>query len=341
MDIFVLMRMVCSILMTLLLLAACQRHGGLRFLESEQRDGYTCSMVEYQGPGGDMIQVYLLEPDGDGPFPGLVLLHDHGARFDIGKEKLVRPLASQPDHIRRSSQQWIDNHFDGVWIGDALAAAGYAVIVPDMLYWGSRSSDACRRWSRAVYGIDSLSKAEIKALKAEVYEGQRAVYDSLAARGSVWAWQTMREDSLAAALLASRIKVSPDRIGACGWSMGGHRAWLLAAFCPDIKAGCTVSWMTLKSLQQESPSEYSMLVEVLRSQYDFPDIASFLKPRPYYFLSGDQDHLFPAWAVDSCYTLMHGIYGNDSHLRTEFFRGGHHCGKEVQERIVNWFEEML
>ena len=84
-----------------------------------------------------------------------------------------------------------------------------------------------------------------------------------------------------------------------------------------------------------------MLVEVLRSQYDFPDIASFLKPRPYYFLSGDQDHLFPAWAVDSCYTLMHGIYGNDSHLRTQFFRGGHHCGKEVQERIVNWFEEML
>jgi dienelactone hydrolase len=288
-----------------------------------------------------MIQAYLLEPDGDGPFPGLVLLHDHGARFDIGKEKLVKPLPSQPDNILRSSRQWIDTHFDGVWLGDALAAAGYAVIVPDMLYWGSRSSDACRRWSRAVYGSDSLSKSEIKALKTEVYEGQRAVYDSLYACGSEWAWQTMREDSLAAALLASRSRVSPDRIGACGWSMGGHRAWLLAAFCPDIKAGCTVSWMTLKQLQQESPSEYSMRVEELRSQYDFPDIASFLKPRPYYFLSGDEDHLFPAWAVDSCYTLMHGIYGKDAPLRTEFFHGGHHCGREVQDRILHWFDEML
>jgi hypothetical protein len=30
-------------------------------------------------------------PKGPGPFPALLLLYDHGARFDIGKEKLIQP----------------------------------------------------------------------------------------------------------------------------------------------------------------------------------------------------------------------------------------------------------
>ena len=34
----------------------------------------------------------LLVPKGTGPFPAALMLHDHGARFDIGKENRMAPV---------------------------------------------------------------------------------------------------------------------------------------------------------------------------------------------------------------------------------------------------------
>ena len=92
-------------------------------LEEESREGYTCRLIEYNAVGQERVQSYLLVPDeasAGNPCPGLVLLHDHGARFDIGKEKLVRPLASAPAHIQASALQWVTDGFDGVFLADRL-----------------------------------------------------------------------------------------------------------------------------------------------------------------------------------------------------------------------------
>ncbi|MBO6169513.1 MAG: hypothetical protein J6O51_06025 [Bacteroidales bacterium] len=81
----------------------------MQVIESEQRNGYVCSLVEYNAVGEERVQSFLLVPDGacaENPRPGLVLLHDHGARFDIGKEKLVRPMVSAPEYIKASAEQW-------------------------------------------------------------------------------------------------------------------------------------------------------------------------------------------------------------------------------------------
>lgn len=335
-----------DILAILLVCAGCCGKDGGKYsrLDGEQREGYSCSLIEYTAPSGDRVEAYLLEPDGPGPHPGIVMLHDHGARFDIGKEKLVRPLPGEPEHIRRSSAQWVKDNFDGVYFADRLAAEGYAVIVPDALYWGSRRSAECDRWSRAVFGGETMEGDALKALKNDVYEGQRAVYDSLLAMGRIWAEQTLKEDAYAAELLSGLRSVDSARIGAFGWSMGAHRTWLLAAFSRRIKAGCALSWMTLRSLESGpyKASDYSMLIPELRDSLDFPDIAARLAPRPFYFLSGTEDRLFPAWAVDSCYTRMRGLYGSSAlALRTEFFPGGHHCGLPVQDSISEWLHEVL
>lgn len=316
-------------------------------LEEELRDGYTCRLIEYNAVGQERVQSYLLVPDeasAGNPCPGLVLLHDHGARFDIGKEKLVRPLASAPAHIQASARQWVADGFDGVFLADRLAAAGYVVIVPDALYWGSRSTELCQAWSRMQFG-DAPSEG-IRVMKQAIYEGQRAVYDSLARHGIVWAEQTLNEDAAAARLLASLPCVDPQRVGCFGWSMGAHRAWLLGAFCNEVKTGVALCWMTLKATQAQPPSasDYSMMIPALRERYDFPDIARWLCPKPFLFLNGRSDRLFPPDASQEAFDRMQALYGEaggEGRLRTEFFDGGHHCGLREQETILQYFKEQL
>lgn len=317
-----------------------------RVLAEEQRDGYVCQLIEYNAIGPERVLSYLLIPDGasvENPCPGLVLLHDHGARFDIGKEKLVRPPASAPAYIRASAQEWVDAGFDGVYLADRLAAEGYAVIVPDALYWGSRSTALCKHWSRMQFGSEPPDS--LRAVKQAVYEGQRAVYDSLARKGIVWAEQTLNEDAAAARLLAALPCVDEGRIGCFGWSMGAHRAWLLAAFCDQVRTGVALCWMTLKRTQADPPtaSDYSMMIPALRDSCDFPDIARWLRPKPFLFLSGKTDKLFPADATQEAFDRMHALYaeaGAGDLLRTEFFEGGHHCGLREQEKILQYFAQL-
>ena len=125
-------------------------------LAVEARDGYECRYVEFavdrNDDGKERIRAYLLVPDGGSRYPAVLMLHDHGARFDIGKEKLVRPMADvlemrAEDHIMKSSKQWIDKNFDGIYLADSLASLGYVVLVADALYWGERSSQDAHRWS--------------------------------------------------------------------------------------------------------------------------------------------------------------------------------------------------
>ena len=339
-------------LLMLILLAAGPLQAGrsvrpaMRVLESEQRDGYTCQLVEYNVSKEERVQSYLLIPDGASFWhrrPGLVLLHDHGARFDIGKEKLVRPLPSAPDYIKISAQQWVDDGFDGVFFADKLAAAGYVVIVPDALYWGSRSTALCQQWSRMKFGGE---RGDIDSVKTLVYEGQRACYDSLARKGVVWAEQTLHEDAAAARLLRRLRFVKNRRIGCFGWSMGAHRAWLLAAFCPQVRTGVALCWMTLMETQVQpyKASDYSMLIPKMREQYDFPDIARWLAPKPFFFLNGLQDKLFPVDAVQTAFDRMQAIYAEKhaaGRLRTEFFDGPHHCGLREQDTIMGFLAEQL
>jgi hypothetical protein len=78
----------------------------------------------------------LLLPHGTGPFPGVLLLHDHGSEFSIGREKVVRPWAD-PVRLARA-REWSATYYGGRFVGDELAARGYAVLAVDALGWGDR-----------------------------------------------------------------------------------------------------------------------------------------------------------------------------------------------------------
>ena len=66
------------------------------------------------------------------PAPGIVALHDHGAFYFWGKEKLV-DMEEEHAALTRFKKQYYDGHNTSV-----LARQGYVVIVIDMFYWGER-----------------------------------------------------------------------------------------------------------------------------------------------------------------------------------------------------------
>ena len=344
----------------------------LKTLAKEGREGYECRYVEFSVEEEERIKAYLLVPDKASRVekcPAVLMLHDHGARFDIGKEKLVRPMSSvlpdgQDDHIVKSSRQWIDKNFDGVFLADSLASLGYVVLVADALYWGERSPEDAQKWSELNYGnpasgiYDGLSSKErkdlIKELKTKVYDGQRVLYDSLYDCGTIWAEKMLRDDVASVQLLHRLPFVDKRNIGAFGFSMGAHRCWMLAAFCDEVKCGVALSWMTsLDREERMKPSDYSMAVMPMREQLDFGDIGLFLAPKPMLFLNGSEDHLFPMQKVEAAFRKLRGHYSdyNKAHsvrtepafepLQTVFFNGGHHCGSDVQTTIVRFLDEYL
>lgn len=341
----------------------------MRVQAKESREGYECRYVEFSVAGTERISAYLLVPDKASIVrrcPAVVMLHDHGARFDIGKEKLVRPMASVlakgvDDHIMHSSHQWIDKNFDGVYLADSLASLGYVVLVADALYWGERSSEEAQRWSELNFadpdggpseGLSSMErKALIKELKNKVYDGQKLLYDSLYADGVIWAEKMLRDDVASVQLLRSLPFVDRRNIGAFGFSMGAHRCWMLSAFCKDVKCGVALSWMTsLDREERMKPSDYSMAVMPMREKLDFGDIGIWLAPKPMLFLNGTSDHLFPKEKVEVAFSKLQSYYSDYNKadtepsfepLQTVFFNGGHHCGKDVQAHIVRFLDDNL
>ena len=327
----------------------------LRTLAVEDRNGYECRYVDFavgrNDAGKERIRAYLLVPDGASRYPAVLMLHDHGARFDIGKEKLVRPMAGvlemgAEDHIMKSSQQWIDKNFDGVYLADSLASLGYVVLVADALYWGERSSEDAHRWSELTYGSEKKEKAikdTIKVLKTRVYDGQEVLYNELYAQNVIWAEKMLRDDVASVRLLKSLPCVDKDRISAFGFSMGAHRCWMLAAFCKDVRCGVALSWMTtLDREERMKASDYSMAVMPMRELMDFGDIGRFLAPKRMLFLSGTTDHLFPKEKVEVAFEKLRSYYVDcPENLETRFFDGGHHCGKHVQAVIVSYLDKNL
>lgn len=348
----------------------------MQILAEEDRGTYGCRLIEFTVPdtcgmveGGETLRAYLLVPDKaseEEPCPAILMLHDHGARFDIGKEKLVSPVAGAPEHVRLSSQQWSERYFDGAYMADTLASMGYVVLVHDALYWGDRASADARRWSELSFGKESPVRSgnigikdSLKILKRKVFEGQKHVYDSLLSEGRLWAEKILADDMAAASFLSSLPFVDKDRTGAFGFSMGAHRCWLLAAFSDDVHYGAAACWMLCKEdYDSTSVSDLSMRIPELRDRYDFPEIARFTWPKPMMFVNGAADPLFPEKSAAEAFRIIMDIYssaasGQDAghvpyrggrrygDVRTLFTDGGHHCGREVQDSVYSFFSSVV
>lgn len=296
-----------------------------KVIAEERRDGYRAQKITFNLTGYSRVQAYVLMPDGKGPFPGVVLLHDHGGHYTIGKEKMVRPFAVE-EAVMEDADGWAKSCYGGQYVGDYLAAHGYAVISVDALYWGGRGRKE---------GADGSKYADVAG-------------NFMMLGRSLSAFMNY-EDIYTAEYFAAFPGVDPNRIGCTGFSMGGYRAWMLSALSDKIQAGAAICWMTTTDCQfsweyGREHGGFANMLPGIRRYLDYPHIASIACPKPMLFLNGEHDGLFPLAGVKAAFEEMRKVWEGQTageRLKTEIWDMPHECGTKVQSAILEFFDKWL
>ena len=317
----------------------------MEVLGEEQRDGYKAQKIAFNINAYSRITAYLLIPDGgDGKFPAVVALHDHGAHLFIGKEKMIRPffIASEEQdadgkisekkkaanqEILDDADAWVNQLYDGQYVGDYLAKHGYVVFSADAPMWGERGRKE---------GVD------------------RNKYDLIAGNmmmlgRDLSAFMTY-DDMASTDFLASLPMVDAKRIGCVGCSMGAYRSWMLSALSDRIRVGASICWMITTDAQltrrfgRKENGGFANCFPGLRQYLDYPHIASLACPKPMLFINGTKDKLFPVPGVKDAFAEMHKVWksqGVDNLLDTELWDIPHSCGLKAQEKMLEFLDKNL
>ncbi|MDX1392643.1 MAG: alpha/beta hydrolase family protein, partial [Rheinheimera sp.] len=258
-----------------------------RQLKTEARDGYSAQLWSVQLTAHSRVNLLLLVPDSVKPAPAVLLLHDHGARFDIGKEKWIKPFAG--DSRLPSAQHWAEKYFAGQFVGDALARQGYVVLAADTLGWSDRGPIT--------------------------FAAQQALASNMFLLGRSLAGMAAFEDLRLIEFLRQLPEADASRLAVMGFSMGAFRAWQLSALTDDIKAGVAVAWLNrYQELLQpgsnlaKGQSAFYMLHPGLAAQMDIPDVASLAAPKAMLFINGEKDKLMPVAGVEQAYAQLARVW---------------------------------
>lgn len=292
---------------------------------TKQKRGYEVRKLLFNISAFTRAEAYYLVPDGKGPFPTVIVLHDHGGHYVTGKEKNVRPFAC-PDSIKVDSEWWQTQCYGGQYLADYLAAQGYAVFVTDALFWGSRGRKEGRRQDDHMRTAGNLMEI-----------------------GYCWSGIITYDDIATAEYVSTLPEVDASRIGCMGHSMGGYRTWMLAAMSDHIKAGVAVCWMVTTDVQCSwaHGNEWGGFANTLpgiKRYLDYPHIAAMACPKAMYFINGKTDKLFHPDGVHKAYDYMHGVWdsqGASDRLRTELWDMSHWCGPEVQHAALEFLKKFL
>lgn len=304
-----------------------QAHDGTPFkaqlIDEIDRGAYVARKVAFNLTADSRVAGLLLVPKGRGPFPAVLMLHDHGARFDIGKEKLIEPWGDAAKLA--GARAWTNKYFSGRFPGDALAQRGYVVFAVDALGWGDRGP---------------LTQDAQQALAANSFN-----------LGSSLAGLMALEDARAAEFLAAQPEVARGKVAALGFSMGGFRAWQVAALSDAISAFVVVNWMaTTDGLmvagnnQLKGSSAWHMLHPGLVRYLDYPDVASLAAPKPALFFAGESDGLFPAASARTAFARMAKVWGAwkaPDRFEARMLPGGHEFTQPTQEAAYDWLDKQM
>lgn len=316
----------------------------VKVLAQEDRGSYTATLLSYEVDAVYRTEAYLLMPKGEGPFPGVAVLHDHGAFFYWGKEKVVAsPYAERP-----TLKEHVDRHYGGRYVADELARRGYAVISNDQWLWGmQRAAD--------VPGADRLdlnTEAGVRAYHQECMpDFERQVSFALTFAGRTMPGQMVYNDQRALDVLMGYPQVDAARVGCVGLSVGAFRTVHLTAVDERVRASVEIGWMcALQTYLKKHdhlyrwPNVLGLCTPSMARHLDYPDLVGLACPRPFLLMAGRQDGLYPPEGVQEAFDKIRAVYtsqGVDERLGTRWYDVPHCFNVPMQEEAFVWLDRWL
>jgi len=271
---------------------------------SSREDGFDLQRINLI-TADDKIPSLLAVPQGQGPFPAVVVFHQHASQRHLGKSE-VFGLAG--------------DRFQA--FGPPLARAGYIVLAPDSVAFEDRRP--------AGPGTDPRD------------DDWNQHYNELTYRliaGDTLMRKVLDDGMAAVSALLERPDVIPNSVAVLGHSYGGNTTLFLTAVDPRIAAGCASG--ALASYQRKTCDgtgiEMAEVIPGFTTQFDMHHVLAAIAPRPFLVVSADEDkYSVDAPAVIEATSRLVDSSDRKSNLEHLRVAGGHALDEARFAEIIDW-----
>jgi dienelactone hydrolase len=317
------------------------------------REGVDGTSLSWNVGFGPHTTAWLLRPAGElGPLPGVVALHCHSDVKYFGKEKIADgPEPAKPGVLRLRALSYGNRA-----MANELARSGMTVLVHDVFGWGSRRfpvSAMPRRSER--YAALDLADRERRGEPLDEsarYDVHAAPHEDALAKllgllGTSWGGIVVREDLIAAGILAERPDVSPGGVSLVGMSGGGARAILASALSDDIRAIGVMSMLSsFRELVDGYVHEHTwmMIDPAIGRVAEWPDLAAARAPRPLFAGYAAGDELFSRAGMrdaDGMIAERYTAAGALDRYRSYWEDAPHSFGAAMQDEFIRWHQAVV
>ncbi|MCA9417774.1 MAG: hypothetical protein KC917_15965 [Candidatus Omnitrophica bacterium] len=314
--------------------------------ESVDMGDYTREKVYFNTTPDIRVPAYVLIPKkAKFPAPGIVALHDHGAMYYWGKEKIVATDADQHPVLK----EFKETCYGGNSFTTDLVRRGYVVIAIDMFYWGERRTDfRLVDYLRGKLEHEPGSPEDVRDHNRLAAQHIEALARAIHLTGNTWPGIMFWDDIRTVDYLATRPEVDPDRIACMGLSVGGFRSDYLVALDPRIKVSIPVCWMTAyrDCIPQNvyNTVGWMKLIPGIHKLMDLPDMMALAIPRPLMIIEGRQDGLFPRDGVKHAFEKIAKAYekaGYGDRFSPRSYDTPHQFNLEMQADAFDFLEKWL
>ena len=270
--------------------------------------GYDRFRITYHNDEHNRIPAFLLLPHGTGPFPAILVHHQHNGQWHLGKSE-VCGLAGDPRQA----------------FGPALAQHGLVVLAIDALCFEER------RVQHA--GIASSPDADADWLQ----HYNQMCYRLL--RGDTLMRRVLDDAARGVSLLRQHHAVDSQRIGTLGHSYGGNTVLFHAAL--DVRLGfacasgaaCTYA----NKMRTGTGIEMAEIIPGFTQRFDVQDLVKCIAPRKTLLVSATEDqYSHDAEVIVQTARETFTVLGAEDNLEHRRYSGGHPLTQERFEDIVAW-----
>lgn len=277
----------------------------------------------------------------------MIALHDHSGYYYYGREKLTE--ASVPHHALDAFRR---DYYGGRGWADALARRGFAVLVPDAFYFGSRRlepdslcDEVGKRLPASMEGLEPGSVVYIEAFHRNAACYEKEIAKHISTLSLTWPGILAEDDRRAVNYLCSRPEIDPARIACCGLSIGGFRSALLFGLEPRICCAVVAGWMcSFRSLTHRLLRDhtYMLYLPFLREMGDLADLTGLAAPAPLLVQQCLRDDLFTMDGMQEAADRLAQYYTEyPDRLSVRYYDNPHQFNRVMQEEAFDWLERQM